>query len=241
MTHTPILKAPWSGARRLEENRLLSGDRFRVSTGRRLLDVLGSALGLVLAAPVLAVAALLIVVTDGRPVFFSQSRIGQGGRPFTMYKLRSMRVCAPGPGVTTSADPRVTGIGRFLRALSLDELPQLWHVFRGQMTLVGPRPESVALAGRYPASCRFVLQARPGLTGPAQLSYREASATPPPGWGDPDRWYLDVLVPLRTQADLEYLLRPSLPQTMRWLGATVLLVAGLGKGRTASEQLIRPT
>ncbi len=236
MTHAITPKAPWRRARsrsRLREDTLvLSEDCFRVSPGRRALDIVASAIGLVLAAPLIAAAALLILLADGRPVFFTQARVGQGGRPFAMYKLRSMRASTTGSGVTTSTDPRITGVGKALRALSVDELPQLWHVLRGQMTLVGPRPESVALARRYPVSCRFVLQARPGLTGPAQLMFREASATPPVGWPDPETWYLTVLVPLRTQTDLGYLRRPNLRQTVRWLLATVLLVVGLGKGRT---------
>ena len=123
-----------------------------------------------------------------------------------------------------------------LRAFSIDELPQLWHVLRGQMTLVGPRPESMELAERYPRSCRWVLGARPGLTGPSQLTYRESSITPPAGVSDPDEWYLSVLVPLRAQADLEYLLRPSLAGTVRWLLLTVLVVLRGGRARPAAPR-----
>jgi lipopolysaccharide/colanic/teichoic acid biosynthesis glycosyltransferase len=230
MTQASIRLHPHSRSHRAQESRLLSAERFRISPARRFLDVTVSATALLFAVPVLALAALLILLTDGRPVFFTQARIGEGGREFPMHKLRSMRVCAAGAGVTTSGDPRITRIGRLLRALSIDELPQLWHVLRGQMTLVGPRPESVGLARRYPGSCRFVLQARPGLTGPSQLTFREAAATPPVGWSDPEEWYLGVLVPLRTQADLEYLLQPSLARTVRWLWATVRLVLGHGPG-----------
>lgn len=216
---------------RRQDDRLLAGDGFPVSFSRRVLDVALSLAGLVVAVPVLAAAAFLILLTDGRPVLFAQQRLGEGGHEFTMYKLRSMRTGSPtGPGVTMSGDPRVTSIGKVLRALSIDELPQLWHVLRGQMTLVGPRPESVALAERYPAFCQFVLQTRPGLTGPSQLTYREAS-TAAPVWADPEAWYLTVLVPLRTRADLDFLLRPNLAQTLRWLAATVLQC--FGKGRDA--------
>ena len=210
---------------------LLADEQFRVSAARRTLDVTASALALVVAMPVLAVAAVLVLVTDGRPVLFSQTRLGEGGRPFRMYKLRSMRSSGDGPGVTSVGDARITPVGRILRAFSIDELPQLWHVLRGQMTLVGPRPESSELAARYPASCRWVLAARPGLTGPSQLTYREASNVPPAGATDPDEWYLSVMVPLRTDADLEYLLRPTLAGTVRWLSVTVLVVLRGGRAR----------
>jgi lipopolysaccharide/colanic/teichoic acid biosynthesis glycosyltransferase len=212
---------------------LLAGEPFRVSAARRALDVAASALALVVAAPVLLVAAALVLVTDGRPVLFSQTRLGEGGRPFRMYKVRSMRSSVDGPGVTSVGDPRITPVGRILRAFSIDELPQLWHVLRGQMTLVGPRPESTALAARYPESCRFVLAARPGLTGPSQLTYRESSVVPPVGSGDPDEWYLSVLVPLRTEVDLEFLLRPTMASTVRWLLATVVVVLRGGRSRSS--------
>jgi lipopolysaccharide/colanic/teichoic acid biosynthesis glycosyltransferase len=96
------------------------------------------------------------------------------------------------------------------------------------MTLVGPRPESEELARHYPASCRFILAARPGLTGPAQLRYREQSAVPPAGWVDVEAWYLERLVPLRVDADLEYLTEPSVRNTLRYLWLTARFVVGLG-------------
>lgn len=200
---------------------------MRVSASRRVLDVVGSGLGLVLLMPVLLGAALLVLLVDGRPVFFRQVRVGEGGRPFVIYKFRTMRPTGTGPEVTAVGDQRVTSVGRLLRRTSVDELPQLWHVLRGQMTLVGPRPETEGLARRYPASCREVLMARPGLTGPVQLSFRERSAVPPPGWPDVESWYLDVLVPLRSRADMEYLTRPTLGRTLHHLLLTALFVVGL--------------
>ncbi len=137
-----------------------------------------------------------------------------------------MRVGLAGPGVTAADDDRITRLGRVLRRLSIDELPQLWCVVRGTMTLVGPRPESVQLAARYAPECRPVLLARPGLTGPAQLRYRERSAVPPPGW-DVEQWYLEVLVPLRVQADREYVDHPTVVRTLRYLCLTALFVIGL--------------
>ena len=200
---------------------------FRVSAARRVLDVLVAALLLLVVAPVLLLTALLLVLDDGWPVFYRQVRLGEGGRPFRLVKLRSMRTGRPGAEVTAEGDPRITRLGHFLRRTSLDELPQLWHVLRGEMTLVGPRPESAALAARYPEHCRPVLLARPGLTGPAQLRYRERSAVPPVGWDDVEGWYLEVLVPLRVQADLEFLQRPTVWATLRSMCVTALFVTGL--------------
>lgn len=202
-----------------------------VGLTRRVMDVVVASLMLLLVCPVLLVVALLLVLDDGRPVLYRQVRLGQNGVPFRLVKLRSMRTAVPGAdagaAVTTEGDPRITRVGRFLRRTALDELPQLWHVLRGQMTLVGPRPESLALAERYPESCRAILTARPGLTGPAQLRYWERSAVPPAGWTDVEKWYLTVMVPLRVRADLEYLLRPSLRATVHYLVVTALFTVGL--------------
>lgn len=215
--------------RRLDAHRpdrvLLSADTFAVDRARRALDVVLASVLLLLAAPLLGLAALLVVLTDGRPVVFRQLRVGEGGRPIGVPKLRTMSV-RPGPAVTAADDARITRVGRLLRRTSIDELPQLWLVLRGQMTLVGPRPESLELAERYPASCRFILRARPGLTGPAQLAYRERSALPPEGWGV-EEWYLERLVPLRAAADLDFLERPTLVRACGYLVRTALFVTGL--------------
>ena len=197
-----------------------------VSLGRRSLDLVLGGTALVLALPLLLVAAAAILLLDGRPLLHRAVRVGEGGYPFVVPKLRTMRQDPSGPGVTAAGDARITSLGRVLRRLSIDELPQLWCVVRGRMTLVGPRPESAELAARYPAPCRPVLLERPGLTGPAQLRYRERSATPPPGW-DVERWYLEVLVPLRVRADLDFLGRATVRETVRWLVMTGLFVTGL--------------
>lgn len=211
---------------------LVTPDSFRVGAGRRCLDILVAGTLMVVTLPVLVLAALLVRLSDGGPAFFRQARVGEGGRPFPLLKLRSMRVSMDGPQVTTSDDDRITAVGRFLRRTSLDELPQLWHVVRGQMTLVGPRPESVHLADAYPASCRFILAARPGLTGPAQLTYREGSAVPPEGWSV-EHWYLTRLVPLRVAADLDYLTDPSLRRTLGYVWRTALFVLGRDGARVS--------
>lgn len=209
------------------EELLRSDAPLGVSPPRRCLDVVAAGGLLVLLSPVLGVAAVLVLLTDGRPVFFTQLRCGEGRQPFRLLKLRTMRTGVPGPAVTACGDPRVTRVGAVLRRTSIDELPQLWHVVRGQMTLVGPRPESLELADRYPPSCQWVLYARPGLTGPAQLMFRERSAVPQNPTQNVEAWYLATLVPLRTAADLSFLQRPGLLPTLRYLGLTALFVVGL--------------
>lgn len=186
---------------------------------RRALDVLAAGGSLIVLAPLLVLLAAVVRLTSRGPVIFRQQRVGQGGRIFTLYKFRSMRPGALGPDVTIPGDGRVTRVGGFLRATSLDELPQLINVLRGDMTLVGPRPETPALASRYPDDCRGVFLFRPGLTGPAQLRYRDTHVMSA-DTDDPESYYMTVLVPARTAVDLEYLARPSLRRTLGWIFET---------------------
>jgi sugar transferase (PEP-CTERM system associated) len=159
---------------------LIFDDGFRVSrftrTAKRLLDVSVSLLMIVGAAPLMLGTALAIWISDGRPIFYSQERTGRSGRLYRIWKFRTMRRDAEKLGATwaTQHDPRVLGVGRFLRRARLDELPQLWNVLKGDMSLVGPRPERPVfleeLKERYPL---FTLRelVKPGLTGWAQLKY----------------------------------------------------------------------
>jgi lipopolysaccharide/colanic/teichoic acid biosynthesis glycosyltransferase len=183
----------------------------------------------VLGLAVLAVPMLLLMfavrVESAGPALFRQVRIGQGGRPFTLYKLRSMRVGAGGPEVTAGADPRVTWLGQRLRSVALDELPQLWNVLRGHMTLVGPRPETVALAARYPAACQWVFAYRPGLTGPAQVRLHDADLFGAQSAVDTGA-YLERVVPARTTIEARYLSDPTLRATLEVLADTVRHLAG---------------
>jgi lipopolysaccharide/colanic/teichoic acid biosynthesis glycosyltransferase len=220
----------------------LRRDRIAVDTGpgippgapRRLLDiaVAGGAL-LVLWPAFLFVAAAAMVSTGGFPIY-RQRRIGQGGVPFTLLKFRTMRARMPGPEVTPPGDPRVTRFGALLRRTSIDELPQMVNVLLGHMTLVGPRPESVALAVRYPQECRFVFRYRPGLTGPSQvLEHDDWVLRQVP---DAEGFYLSDLVPRRVATDLTFLERPSFGQTVLWLVNTLrYLTAGVPAGLAGSR------
>jgi lipopolysaccharide/colanic/teichoic acid biosynthesis glycosyltransferase len=150
---------------------------------KRLADVTGAAVLLVLLSPMLAVVALLVWVTMGRPVFFVHDRPGLRGRAFRLVKFRTMR---QGPG--TDAE-RLTRLGRLLRRLSIDELPQLWNVLKGEMSLVGPRPLLMEYLDRYTPEQARRHEARPGITGWAQVNGRNAI-----GWEQKfalDVWYVD--------------------------------------------------
>jgi lipopolysaccharide/colanic/teichoic acid biosynthesis glycosyltransferase len=196
--------------------------------GRRLLDVAVALTALVLLSPLLLTIALLVRLASPGPALFRQTRVGQGGQPFTIYKFRSMRLGSGGPEVTTGADPRVTRIGRIIRATSLDELPQLVNVLHGEMTLVGPRPETPRLAARYPNSCTAIFRYRPGLTGPAQTRMRDGAMLPEQV-DDLEEHYLRELVPLRVELDFDYLRRPTLARTLLLLAETGAYVLKVGR------------
>jgi len=143
---------------------------------KRALDLVVGSVLLVLASPAIAVCALAVKLTSRGPALYAAERIGRGERAFRQYKLRSMRIGADAAGFRTAADdPRITPIGRFLRRTSLDELPQLWNVVRGDMGLVGPRPAAPAQLADYTAEQRRIrASVRPGITGLAQVSGRSS-------------------------------------------------------------------
>ena len=174
----------------------------------RAADIALAGLGLVLASPLLAGAALAVKLEDGGPVLFRQRRVGKDGRDFELLKLRSMVVDAERTGAgfaVDRGDSRITKVGRFLRRTSIDELPQLWNVVRGDMSVIGPRPTLRYQVDRYTERQRKRLDVRPGLTGWAQIHGR---ATLP--WEERielDVWYVDNRSPL---VDLQILARTPL-------------------------------
>lgn len=141
---------------------------------KRVFDIAVALIGLIILAPVFAVIAVLIKLDSSGPAFFKGRRVGQHGKIFHMLKFRSMVAAAPqkGPAITCKDDPRVTRIGKFLRRTKLDELPGLVNVLKGEMSLVGPRPEAPAWVERYTSQQRAVLTVKPGITGLAQVKYR---------------------------------------------------------------------
>ena len=171
----------------------------------RTLDVAIAGAGLALASPVLALAALVVKLSDGGPVLYKQTRVGKDGHDFELLKLRTMVVGAETQGAgwaVDRGDPRITRVGRFLRRTSLDELPQLWNVVRGEMSLIGPRPTLRYQVERYTPRQRRRLEVLPGITGWAQIHGRAALS-----WADRielDVWYVEHRSPL---TDLLILLR----------------------------------
>ena len=189
-------------------------------TPKRLFDVTAAGFGLLLCLPLFAGIALTILLTDGPPVFFRQERVGRGGQTFRLWKFRTMRAGSSGRQITVGADSRITPIGAFLRRHKLDELPQLLNVLRGDMSLVGPRPEVPAYVSRYSPAQRRVLAYAPGVTDPASLAYRdEASllASVP----DPERYYVEVVMPEKIRLNLEYAEKATLLSDIRIIARTV--------------------
>jgi lipopolysaccharide/colanic/teichoic acid biosynthesis glycosyltransferase len=204
-----------------------SGLRYCRGIGKRALDLALAIPALILLAPLLGVLALGILATMGRPVYFVQERVGLDGRRFRLLKLRSMRPAAGGIQITGRGDPRVTPLGRFLRASKLDELPQLFNVLSGRMSIVGPRPEVPKYVENYSSAERRVLQVRPGLTDLASLAFRDEEVllgnVPP---DEREAVYVQKILPRKLALSLEYIERASpgydLGLIARTLAAVVL-------------------
>jgi lipopolysaccharide/colanic/teichoic acid biosynthesis glycosyltransferase len=143
---------------------------------RRIVDIVVSGVLLVATAPAIAVIALLVRLTSAGPAFHRDPRVGRDGREFMLWKFRTMRTNTTGPAVTAADDPRITSLGRRLRAWKLDEVPQLVNVVRGDMTLVGPRPESPRLVPLYDRTSSANFGYAPGLTSPASIAFRDEGA-----------------------------------------------------------------
>lgn len=182
----------------------------------RLVDILLALAGLLLAAPVIALAALAVWLDDGSPFFFCQQRVGWRGRSFQLWKLRTMRHLSTGLAVTAGNDARITRVGAILRRWKLDELPQFWNVLKGDMGLVGPRPEVAPYVDPANPLWRAVLDRRPGITDLATLLYRDEErllAAEP----DPERAYRERILPAKLALNLEYQRHRSLRTDLKLL------------------------
>jgi lipopolysaccharide/colanic/teichoic acid biosynthesis glycosyltransferase len=187
---------------------------------KRAIDVLVAAVALVALSPLLLLIALLIVLDSPGPVFYRADRAGFRGRPLRMLKFRKMRTDARGGALTVAGDERLTRLGAWLARSKADELPQLWHVLRGEMSLVGPRPESPEYVERFPAAYQVILGVRPGLTGFTQIAFaREGWILDP---RDPQTHYVTRLLPQKVELDRLYATRLSTRRDLRILGATVV-------------------
>lgn len=179
--------------------------RLYLQFSKRLFDLTAAFFGLILFLFPMSVIALVVWVTSGLPILFIQPRIGRYGKIFYIKKFRTMNVrSVVDSSITISDDPRVTYIGRYLRRWKLDELPQLWNVFIGEMSLVGPRPDVPGYADKLQGSDRRLLLLRPGITGPATLAYKNeeeilAKVSNPIQYSD------QVIYPDKVRINLEYL------------------------------------
>lgn len=191
-----------------------------------MFDLIVATFALLAVTPLLLLAMLAIRLDSTGPVWFRQERVGRGGRTFRIHKLRTMQVDAPsrGPGVTAHEDPRITRVGRLLRHYRIDELPQLIDVIRGDMSLVGPRPELPRFVAAYPPALRDELLAvRPGLTDPAALEFADEAALLA-GAADPERAYVEQILPRKLQLQAEYLRRATLRTDLAVLSRTLRLL-----------------
>ncbi len=172
---------------------------------KRLFDVIASLTALVLLSPLFLILAFAVVIGDGFPVFFKQERVGKSGKTFRLLKFRSMYKDAEKRGQLTVGedDPRVTPSGRVLRRYKLDELPQLMNVLKGDMSVVGPRPEVPKYVAKYTATQREVLSVRPGLTDPASLSFFNEDELLGRS-EDPEQTYIEEILPLKTELQRQY-------------------------------------
>jgi lipopolysaccharide/colanic/teichoic acid biosynthesis glycosyltransferase len=190
---------------------------------KRATDIIVATAGLVVSAPIAAAIAWRIRREDGGPVIFPGRRVGLGGSTFPMFKFRTMTIGAERSGVyqTANDDPRLTGIGRFLRRWKLDELPQLVNVLRGEMSLVGPRPPVERDAARYTPEQRQLFEVRPGITDWASIRYRDLG-TILEGWPDPHAAYEALVRPRKMELALAYRRCRSYGVDLRILGLTAL-------------------
>ena len=210
---------------------------------KRVMDVCGSLVGLIVLAPLFVLVGVAIAV-DGRggPVFFAQERVGRHGVGFRMWKFRTMAVDAErrGAQLTVGADPRITRVGRWLRRFKLDELPQLLNVLRGEMTLVGPRPEVPRYVALYTQAQRAVLRLVPGITDPASIRYRDEAAELARA-ADPERFYIDEIMPEKIRLNLEYAARATAWSDVLVVLSTVGLLAGRHSSGSEAASLTSST
>jgi len=198
----------------------LTSAALRAAT--RLLDILGAGFGLCLLLPVLIGAAFAIKLESRGPILYRCRRVGLAGREFSMLKFRKMRAGVTGAPLTAVDDERFTRIGRFLAKSKVDEIPQLWNVLTGSMSLVGPRPEDPGFVALRPAEFEQILRVRPGITGLSQLAFAREMAILDPNDRTGD--YVRRLLPQKLRLDQLYITRRSLLMDLRILRWTLLAV-----------------
>ena len=201
---------------------------------KRLFDVFCAAVALVLTAPLIALAAIGIKLTNRGPVFYRARRVGYLGREFTMFKLRTMRHASSGDGgpvITGLRDERVHRLGRLLRRTKVDELPQLFNVLRGDMSIVGPRPEDPTIVREHYSSTDLeTLGVRPGLASPGSI-YQYTSGEKLLTGDDPEGRYVDKLLKTKLALDRLYIRRATLRNDLGVIGRTLWTIGAIATGR----------
>jgi lipopolysaccharide/colanic/teichoic acid biosynthesis glycosyltransferase len=188
---------------------------------KRMFDVVVSSCALIVLSPLLVAIALAVCLSSPGPAVYRGVRVGRNGREFSILKFRSMRVQAtPMSEITIRRDPRITAAGRLLRASKLDELPQLWNVIRGEMSLVGPRPEARRYVDSYTPEQREVLNVRPGVTGLAQIYFRHEERLL--NGSHPERYYQTALLPAKLEIDRYYARHHSVWLDLKIIALTVV-------------------
>ncbi len=202
-------------------DRQLEIERKRGSV-KRMFDLLFATIGLLLLSPLFLIGAILAKLQSNGPAFYKATRVGRGGILFEMYKFRTMVANADniGGSLTTYKDTRVTRVGRFLRWTKLDELPNLINVIKGEMSLIGPRPEAPVYVKYYTEMQRQVLQVKPGITGPSQLANRDEEEKLK-GRQDAEHFYITELMPKKLDLDLNYVATQRITSDIRWLLKTL--------------------
>lgn len=189
---------------------------------KRLLDILASSVALILLFPLLFILGVAVAVTSPGGAFFRQVRVGKDGREFALLKFRSMRPGSEAGGQITvgTRDPRITGVGHFLRKTKLDELPQLINILKGDMSVIGPRPEVPKYVALYSSEQRKVLSVRPGLSSLASIAYINENEVLGRS-NDPERTYIEEVMPAKLELDLRYVREQGLAMDLRIMIGTL--------------------
>lgn len=197
---------------------------------KRLFDVVVSSLGLAILLPLMVMVACAVRCTSRGPAIFCQTRIGRGFKPFTIYKFRTMvsGSRSMGPEITSGDDPRITPFGRYLRATKIDELPQLYNVLRGDMSLVGPRPEVPEYVEMFQEEFAVILNVRPGITDPASIVFRDEASVLAQA-RDPREEYVMRVLPRKLDLARRYCRRPTLMGDIRILVQTMRAIVMQGR------------
>jgi lipopolysaccharide/colanic/teichoic acid biosynthesis glycosyltransferase len=204
-----------------------------MSMQKRAIDVVLAAMGLVAFSPIIIVIFIAIRLDTRGPCIFRQSRLGRGGKIFTLYKLRKFRhdLSDQGPHVTVKPDQRLTRVGKVLEKTKLDEFPQLWNILKGDMSFVGPRPETPHFLDCFVGEFQLVLDYVPGVFGPNQVRWRNEADAYPSSW-DPEEFYRRVLFPAKAAVDVAYFQRATFSSDLVWVirGLLVVVVGAFDRG-----------